>query len=215
MNDPTIMDTTASDSATASSSTSTPKRLPTTVTKPIPYTFDLGNLLCNDANPVVPGQAGDTHLSESDLAATARDCAQVLLNQLLSTCPISRSSDNTSVALTLPNPNTPMPRAKPVPSEKPRTKWQQFAEKKGITGKKKEGKLVFDEEKGDWVPKWGYKGKNKDGEGDWLVEIDEKKERAAGEGKGDARAMKREERKDRIRRQERRERANERRGTKA
>lgn len=27
-------------------------RLPVTVNKPIPYTFDLGNLLCNDTNPL-------------------------------------------------------------------------------------------------------------------------------------------------------------------
>jgi len=184
-----------------------PKRLPITVTKPIPYTFDLGNLLCNDANPLPSSQ----DLNEDDIRASARDCAQALLNQLLSTCPIARSSDNTSMTLTLPPTNTPLPREKPIPAEKPLTKWQEFAKKKGITGKEKTGKMVYDEEKGDWVPKWGYKGKNKDGMDDWIVEVDEKKEAATGVA-GDQRREKREERKERIRRQERKMRANEKRG---
>ncbi|GAB7343990.1 hypothetical protein MBLNU457_1922t1 [Dothideomycetes sp. NU457] len=191
------------DADTASSSK--PKRLPVTVSKPIPYTFDLGNLLCNDANPLAPS----TSLSEQDIQSAARDCAQALLNQLLSTCPITKSSDNTSMTLSLPAPQTPTPREKPVPQAKPLTKWQEFAKKKGIVGKEKTGKMVYDEEKGDWVPKWGYKGKNKDGLDDWLVEVDEKKEARTGEAE-DARKEKRDERKERIRRQARKERANER-----
>ncbi|GAM83444.1 hypothetical protein ANO11243_014320 [Dothideomycetidae sp. 11243] len=186
-----------------------PKRLPVTVSKPIPYTFDLGNLLCSDANPVgLPST-----LDEATLQATARDCAQGLINQLLSTCAIGRNADGTSMSLTLPPPSTPLPREKPVPAAKPLTRWQEFAKKKGITPKQRDGKLVYDEAKGDWVPKYGYKGKNKDGESDWLVEVDEKKERSTGEA-GDARKEKRQERVDRIKRQDRRERANERRGKK-
>lgn len=73
--------------------------------------------------------------------------------------------------------------------------------------------MVYDEEKGEWVPKWGYKGKNKDGEEDWLVEVDEKKE-VRDAAAGDARRERREERKERIRRQERRMRTNERRAAK-
>ncbi|KAF4555279.1 Regulator of ribosome biosynthesis-like protein [Elsinoe fawcettii] len=186
--------------------TSQVKRLPVTVTKPIPFTFDLGNLLCTDANPLPP----DSELDEQVLSSTARDCAQGLINQLLSTCPITKSSDLTSVVLTLPSPSTPLPREKHVPQPKPLTKWEEFAKKKGIKSKAKEGKLVFDPATKEWVPKWGYKGKNKDGEGDWLVEVDDEKETRTGEA-GDARKEKREERKERIRRQQRRERANERR----
>ncbi|PNS17711.1 hypothetical protein CAC42_3106 [Sphaceloma murrayae] len=186
--------------------TSQPKRLAVAVTKPIPYTFDLGNLLCTDANPLPP----DSQLTEDALASNARDCAQGLINQLLSTCPVTRSSDLTSVTLTLPPPTTRLPREKHVPAPKPLTKWQEFAKRKGIQAKPRDGKLVYDEEKKEWVPKWGYKGRNKDGENDWLVEVDAKKEAKTGEP-GDARAEKREERKERIRRQQRKERANERR----
>jgi regulator of ribosome biosynthesis len=115
--------------------------------------------------------------------------------------------------MTLPPPTTPLPREKPLPAEKQQTKWEKFAAKKGIKDKKRgEGKMVFDEEKGEWVPKWGYKGRNKDGEGDWIVEVDEKREKERDkEGKektqrGDGRR----ERVDNMKRNERKQRNNER-----
>ncbi|KAK5008612.1 Rhodanese- sulfurtransferase, partial [Cryomyces antarcticus] len=92
------------------------------------------------------------------------------------------------------------------------TKWEQFAAKKGIKDAKRgEGKKVYDEASGEWVPKWGYKGKNKEGEGDWLVEVDDAKETRTGEA-GDKRREGRAERKEGVRRNERRMRANERKG---
>ncbi|KAL9030421.1 MAG: hypothetical protein Q9196_001453 [Gyalolechia fulgens] len=185
------------DSNSASSSASV------TVTKPIPYTFDLGNLLVNDANPLPPNP------SQAQLQATARDCAQALINQLLTTCPITSSSDG--VLMTLPPPTTPLPREKPVPAEKEPTKWERFAAKKGIKDKKKDGIMVFDEEKQEWVPKWGYKGKNKEGEQDWIVEVDEKEERKHGkQHEGGVRNEGRRERNEKVRRNQRRQRANER-----
>jgi regulator of ribosome biosynthesis len=172
-----------------------------TVNKPTPFTFDLGNLLANDPNPL-PRDADEAVLKD-----TARDAAQALINQLLSTCEVKSTSDG--VHLVLPAATTPLPREKPIPAEKPPTKWELFAKKKGIKDKKREGKMVYDEASGDWVPKWGYKGKNKDGDNEWLVEVDEKKERETGEA-GNQRADNRRERKERVRRNERKQRANER-----
>ncbi|KAI9843927.1 MAG: Rhodanese- sulfurtransferase, partial [Thelocarpon superellum] len=175
---------------------------PVSVEKPTPYTFDLGNLLASDPNPV-------PSVSEPTLSSTARDGAQALLNQLLTTCPIA--STPAGVLLTLPPASTPLPREKALPADKPLTKWQQFAAKKGIKDKKKEGKIVYDEATGEWVPKWGYKGANKKGESDWIVEVDEKKEREQGMASDGGRNVGRRERKERVRRNERRERANEKR----
>lgn len=76
--------------------------------------------------------------------------------------------------------------------------------------------MVYDEAKGEWVPKWGYKGKNKDGEGEWIVEVDEKKEKEV-VGRGDGSAVRgegRRERMEKVRRNERKERANDRKGRK-
>lgn len=112
--------------------------------------------------------------------------------------------------LVLPAPSFGLPREKPIPADKAPTKWELFAKKKGIKDKKREGKLVYDDASGEWVPKWGYKGKNKDAENEWLVEVDEKKERETGEA-DDQRATSRADRKERTKRNERKMRANERR----
>lgn len=139
-----------------------------------PYTFDLGLLLCNDSNPVPPLKDD----KEAILASIARDTAQGLINQLLTTCPITKDSEG-ALQINLPAQSTPLPREKPLPKEKEKTKWERFAEKKGIKAKRRDGKLAFDEAKGEWKPKYGYKGKKGDGvQDDWLVEVDDKAEKA-------------------------------------
>lgn len=198
----------------------------------MPYSFDLGNLLINDVNPL-PG-TGTGAVPDEQLAALARETAQALINQLLTVCTVVKGSATKTTAgpaLMLPAPSTALPRAKRVPVARAPTKWEQFAAKKGIAPKAKDGKTVYDDEKGEWVPKWGYKGKNKDGENDWLVEVDEKKEnadrerKAAGKGPGAAAAaltdvpvgqtLKRQERKENIRKNERRMKHNEKRARKS
>lgn len=129
----------------------------------------------------------------------------------------------------LPRPTNPLPRWKPLPKPKAPTKWELFARKKGIGkygGNLKGGaaledrkkNMVYDEESGEWVKKWGYKGKNKQGESDWLVELDDdklnkEKDSFGGEGRT-VRGEGRRERIERMKRQERRQRNNERRGRK-
>lgn len=154
----------------------------------------------NDGNP--------TGSLEAEIAAAARDCAQGLINQLLTTCTITNHPTD-GVLLALPAPQTPLPRAKPLPTARAKTKWERFAEKRGIAKKRKDGKLVYDEATQEWVPKYGYKGKNKDGENAWLVEVDEKKEAALQDDQS-IRAQGRRERLERVRRNERRQRANDR-----
>jgi regulator of ribosome biosynthesis len=170
------------------------------VTKPIPYTFDLGHLLVNDTNPISPNPSPET------LISAGRDCAQVLINQLLSTCPVQSTPDG--VYISLPDGTTPLPREKSIPKEKEPTKWEKFAVKRGIKDKKRDGNQIYDEATGEWVKKWGYKGTNKSTESSWLVEVDGEKEKRTGEA-GDARKEKREERVERMKRQDRRQRANE------
>lgn len=99
----------------------------------------------------------------------------------------------------------------PLPPPKAQTTWEKFAAKKGIKSKTAEQrkKMVYDEATGEWVPKWGYKGANKAGENDWIVEVDEKKERERKEGterQGDGRRA----RVERVKRGERLQRKNER-----
>ena len=179
-------------------------KLAVAVDKPTPYTFDLGLLMAEDPNSI-----GLDHDSlEQSLASVARDGAQSLINQLLTTCPLTSTAKD-GVLLSLPAPTTTLPREKPVPQPKPPTKWERFAAKKGIQAKTREQRrnLAFDEQSGEWRRKWGYGGLNKKGEDDPIVEVDVKAERERKEGtsiRGDGRR----ERKERIKRNERKMRKN-------
>ena len=70
----------------------------------------------------------------------------------------------------LPAPTTQLPRAKPLPKPKPPTKWEKFARAKGISSQRRDRK-VWDEERQAWVPRWGWKGKNRGEETQWLHEV--------------------------------------------
>ena len=76
--------------------------------------------------------------------------------------------------------------------------------------------MVYDEESGEWVRKWGYKGKSQREGGEWLVELDGKKlgkEEELEGGKG-IRGEGRREKMERMRRVERKTKNNERRAKK-
>ncbi|KAF3099802.1 Rhodanese-related sulfurtransferase [Orbilia oligospora] len=178
-----------------------PQRLPVTVTKPIPLTYDLGHLTAFDSNPLPPLTPSTL---EQTLHSTARDATQLLINQILTTVPLKSTQDG--VYATLPEPITNLPREKPVPKAKELTTWEKFAKKKGIAAKAKDGKMVYDEATGEWVPKWGYKGSNKGGEDDWAVEVDERKQQDVN---ANPRSLSRAERVERVRKNEKQQRKNE------
>ncbi|KAH6619528.1 ribosomal biogenesis regulatory protein [Chaetomium sp. MPI-SDFR-AT-0129] len=192
-----------------------PTKLPVTVDKPTPYTFDLGLLLANDPNPVAApptGSTTDRAALETHLTSIARDGAQVLINQLLTTCPIT--STPAGVLLSLPAPHTPLPREKPVPAPKAETKWAAFAKRRGIKPKTREQRrnLQYNEESGEFERRWGYKGANKAGQDDAIVELSSKQVDAEkrGDGTTSVRGDKRREIRERVKRNERRMRKNER-----
>lgn len=127
--------------------------------------------------------------------AAAHKALSSLFASLISTLPISMNADHGPI-LSLPLPSTPLPRAKSLPKPKPLTKWQQFARKKGISeNKKKEGKLVYDEDTKEWVPRWGYKGANKKEEEEWIHEVPSNKD----DDYDPSKAMKAERKKRRLR----------------
>ena len=99
--------------------------------------------------------------------STARDGVQTLIASLFS---LPTTSTDDGPLAHLPPPTTQLPRAKPLPKPKPPTKWEQFAKAKGIQKTRKD-KKVWDEEKQEWVNRWGWKGANKDKEVQWLTEV--------------------------------------------
>ena len=56
----------------------------------------------------------------------------------------------------LPDPTATIPRDKPLPQEKEQTRWEEFADQKGIKKRKRE-RMIYDESDGKWKPNWGYK----------------------------------------------------------
>lgn len=85
------------------------------------------------------------------LQSLTRDNTQLLLNKVWE-LPTERIEE--AIVVKLPTPTTIIPRSKPVPKQRPLTKWQEFAKAKGITKKKKD-KLHWDEELQKWVPLYG------------------------------------------------------------
>ncbi|KIO29466.1 hypothetical protein M407DRAFT_21365 [Tulasnella calospora MUT 4182] len=135
------------------------------VEKEIPLEADVGLLTIIDPNPI------DAEAYQADrevhLQALARDGVQALLAQVFALP--TKSSIHGPLAI-LPQPTTKLPRAKPLPKPRMLTKWEKFANAKGISHRKRINK-VWDEEKKEWVARWGYRGKNKEAEQQWLHEI--------------------------------------------
>ncbi|KAL7282600.1 RRS1-domain-containing protein [Trametes coccinea BRFM310] len=141
------------------------KQKSVTVEKEIPLEVDTGFLTVTDLNPV-DAESYEANLEEY-LMSTARDGIQTLLASLFS-LPTTSSPDGPLAQL--PAPTTHLPRAKPLPKPKPMTKWEKFAKAKGIQ-KKRRDKKIWDEEKQEWVDRWGWKGANKAKETQWLSEV--------------------------------------------
>lgn len=157
-----VADTTTSLDGTALAAASTSKYKPTTVDEgPTPYQFDLGLLTSINPNPL-------TSTSDDALLARARDGVQSLVNKIFA-LPITRDAEYGPLAA-LPAFTSKLPREKSMPKPKPLTKWEKFAKQKGIQSRKKD-KMVYDENIGEWVPRWGYKGANKDLEEQWIHEL--------------------------------------------
>jgi len=55
-----------------------------------------------------------------------------------------------------------------VPLPKPPTKWEEYQRMKGIT-KRKRSRLVFDDNLGEFKPRWGYQRANDDKQ-EWVIE---------------------------------------------
>ncbi|KAF8918282.1 RRS1-domain-containing protein [Mucidula mucida] len=141
------------------------KYQPIEVEKETPLQVDAGYLAVTDPNPI--DEENYKADLESHLTSLARDGIQSLLASLF-TLPTKRSDDGPLAQL--PPPSTALPRAKPLPKPKPPTKWEQFAKAKGIQHKKRD-KKVWDEDKQDWINRWGRDGKNREKEEQWITEV--------------------------------------------
>ncbi len=95
---------------------------------------------------------------ESSLLESSRDNVQLLLNKIFDLPSENMPGDMGRLAV-LPKTTTPLPREKPSPKPKAPTKWEQFAQLKGIV-KRKRSRMVFDEDTQEYKPRFGYKRAN-------------------------------------------------------
>lgn len=157
-----VSDATTSLDGTALAAASSSKYKPTTVDEgPTPYQFDLGLLTSINPNPL-------SSTSSDALLSRTRNGVQALVNKIFA-LPITRDVEYGPLAA-LPAFSSKLPREKSMPKPKPLTKWEKFAKQKGIQSRKKD-KMIYDENIGEWVPRWGYKGANKDLEEQWIHEL--------------------------------------------
>ncbi|KAJ3569090.1 hypothetical protein NP233_g5285 [Leucocoprinus birnbaumii] len=162
------------------------------------YILDPGYLTVTNTEPI------DVDLYKCILSQTKTSTN--ISNKTLETLPKSSygalfslpttSSPDGPLAI-LPPPALLLPREKPLPKPKEPTKWEKFAAAKGIQKTKRE-KKVWDEEKQEWVARWGWKGKNKEAESQWLHEVP-----ANADADHDPRKVARDERKARVAKNER------------
>ncbi|KAJ7256543.1 ribosome biogenesis regulatory protein-domain-containing protein [Mycena haematopus] len=136
-----------------------------TVEKETPLDVDAGLLLVTDLNSI-DEESYSANLEEH-LQALARDGVQSLIASLFA-LPTQKSEDGPLAQL--PPPTTALPRSKPLPKPKPPTKWEQFAAAKGIQHKVRD-KREWDEERQEWVNRWGRDGKNKRLQEQWITEV--------------------------------------------
>ncbi|KAG6841843.1 hypothetical protein C0991_006250 [Blastosporella zonata] len=136
-----------------------------TVEKETPLDVDPGFLTVTDPNPIDEESYNEN--LEEHLQSLARDGVQALFASLFS-LPTRTSPDGPLAQL--PPPTTQLPRSKPLPKPKPQTKWEAFAAAKGIQHKIRD-KKEWDEEKQEWVNRWGRNGKNKQIEEQWITEV--------------------------------------------
>jgi len=140
------------------------------VEKPIELELDLGNMLAIDNNQIDSSKLLNRDERETFLEELARDNTQILINAIWG-LPTERVEE--VVIAKFPPPQYKLPREKPLPKPKVPTKWEKYAQEKGITKKKKKDRLVWDDVVKKWVPQFGYKKKQAENEKNWCIPIKE------------------------------------------
>ena len=138
------------------------------ITNPLPIPekrenifFDTRRLVIIDSNNILNSKNDEKELTETIMINKAKqnyiDFASSLfdiLNKQQGEDKEDLDYDKAPDELTLPEAIITLPRSLPIPIEKPLTKWEKYKKEKGITQRKR-SRMVFSEEVGDWVPRWG------------------------------------------------------------
>ena len=123
--------------------------------------FDTRRLVIIDSNNILNSKNNEKELTETIMINKAKqnyiDFATSLfdiLNKQQGEEKEDLDYDKAPDELTLPENIITLPRSLPIPIPKPPTKWEKYKMEKGITQRKR-SRMVYSEEVGDWVPRWG------------------------------------------------------------
>ncbi|CAI9778975.1 unnamed protein product [Fraxinus pennsylvanica] len=104
------------------------------------YEIDLGNLMAFDPHHQYPSSLTSREELVKEALEQGTKLVQAVADALFN---LPSTEDRDGPMVKLPAPTTRLPREKPLPKPRPPTKWELFAEKKGIK-KRKQDKLAFD-----------------------------------------------------------------------
>ncbi|XP_062186155.1 ribosome biogenesis regulatory protein homolog [Phragmites australis] len=156
------------------------------------YEVDLGNVMAYDPSHHIAAAPSSREELREECLRKATELAQAVADVLFALPP---SEDRDGPIVRVPPPTTRLPREKHLPKPKPPTKWEQFAKMKGIT-KRKKNKREWDEQTQSWKRTYGYDRVNDDKD----IPIIEAK--ATDEPGVDPFAQRRDEKKQRVEKQE-------------
>lgn len=145
------------------------QRRSTEVEKDVPVNVDVGNMACFDPAPIDATVYDDAE----KMKQLARDNCQLIVNAIwaLPRKTLDGEGDNYEIVVDLPWPTHVLPRAKPLPKERKKTRWEKFAESKGIKKKTKRSRMKYDEERKEYMPVYGMgSSKNVDEKNTWVIE---------------------------------------------
>ncbi|XP_010528668.1 PREDICTED: ribosome biogenesis regulatory protein homolog [Tarenaya hassleriana] len=121
------------------------------------YQIDVGNLTAFNPNHRIPSVPSRDELAKQCIKEGTK-LVQAIADSIFN-LPSTETVDGPLVQL--PPPTTKLPREKHLPKPKPLTKWEEFANKKGIKKRKKD-KVVWDEQTSQWKRRHGYDRVNDD-----------------------------------------------------
>ena len=123
--------------------------------------YDTRRLVIIDSNNILNQKNNEKELTETIMINKAKQnyvsFASTLFDLLLKQQGKEKEDldyDKAPDELTLPEAILSLPRSLPIPVAKPLTKWEKYKQEKGIVQRKR-SRMVYSEEVGDWVPRWG------------------------------------------------------------
>merc|ERR1712183_1127530 len=106
---------------------SSPGLKPATASREDNLQYDLSHLVAFDVSPIAP---------KTDLLAYSRDSAQLLVNQIF-LLPRKDTEEGPTAEIPKQQVYYRVPRTKPIPKVKTKTRWEQFMEARGMKKQKR------------------------------------------------------------------------------